>query len=285
MKYKYDLAISFASEQRALAAHFATKLDASGYSIFYDEFHQAELWGQDLSVILGKIYSEEARYCLILLSKEYLEKPWTNHERRFAISQFIKDRSDYVLCLKIDDVDLPGFPSVMAYVTFGDNDEDEVYKRLLQKLGNPNHANQLSHLSPSDRKLAKDVIAACFRRAIYSRMDSEINLSAMYESIGMAIGKLLRIVPRIDDQALQFVCGEIINALDSIDRVQNMSRAGVSNHLDLHLRQEIDQNKMRIVRLLLEIRRAAQIPMQLPFSLRTDHFFSGADEPPESSDS
>jgi hypothetical protein len=53
--YKYDLAISFAGEQRALAARFATQLDASGYSIFYDEFHQAELWGNDLSVTVAWI--------------------------------------------------------------------------------------------------------------------------------------------------------------------------------------------------------------------------------------
>jgi hypothetical protein len=110
-------------------------------------------------------------------------------------------------------------------------------------------------------------------------MDSEISLEAMFASIGKALGELQQIAPRIEDQALQFVCGEIINALDAIDRVQKESSARVSNHLEPHLRKMIDENKMRIVRLLLEIRRAAQIPMQLPFALRTDHFFSGGMSP------
>jgi hypothetical protein len=279
--YKYDLALSFAGEQRHLAATFAQRLDASGYSIFYDEFNQSELWGRDLSVVLAKIYAEQARYCLIILSHEYLQKPWTNHERRSSISEFINKRGDYILCLKVDEVDLPGYSSVMGYISLKRYSEDEVYQLLLQKLGRPNHANQLSRLDVNDTELAARVIEACFRRAIYSRMDSEINLRAMYDSIGKAIGILLNITPKIHDQALQFTCGEIINALDEIDRVQTQSSEGISNHLEPRLRMLIDENKQKVVRLLLEIRRAAGIPMQLPFALRTDHFFSGADEAPK----
>ena len=42
MSYEYDLAISFAGEQRGLADTLARRLDAAGYAIFYDEFKQAE---------------------------------------------------------------------------------------------------------------------------------------------------------------------------------------------------------------------------------------------------
>jgi hypothetical protein len=268
---------------RTLAETFARRLDASGYSIFYDEFQQAELWGRDLSIALGNVYSREARYCLIILSSDYVAKSWTNHERQSAISQFIQRRSDYILCLKVDDIDLPGFPSIVGYVALDRFGVDGVYKMLLQKLGRPNHENQLSHLDASDTARAQEVIEACFRRAIYTRMDSEIDLHAMYDSVGKALGMLQRVTPRIHDQALQFACGEIIQALDDIDRVQTRSNAGVSNHLTPNLRERIDQSKQKVVRLLLEIRRAAKIPMQLPFALRTDHFWGNdqADEPPK----
>jgi hypothetical protein len=260
--FKYDLAISFAGEQRSLADKFARRFDASGYSIFYDEFQQAELWGRDLSVALGSVYSQEARYCLIILSADYVAKPWTNHERQNAIAEFIRRRSDYILLLKVDDIDLPGFPSIIGYVALDRFGEDGVYKLLLQKLGRPNHANMLSHLDPRDTSLAQQIIGACFRRAIYTRMDSEIDLRAMYASIGKALGALQRITPRISDQPLQFACGEIIQALDEIDRVQTLSDERVSNNLSHSIRKEIDQNKQKVVRLLLEIRRAAKIPMQ-----------------------
>ena len=253
MQYKYDLAISFAGEQRPLADVFARRLDASGYSIFYDEFQQAELWGRDLSIALGEVYSREARYCLIILSADYVTKPWTNHERQGAISQFIQHRTDYILCLKVDDVELPGFPSIIGYVAFDRYGADAAYKLLLQKLGRPDHANQLSHLDFNDAARAQEIIEACFRRAICTQMDSEINLRAMYDSIGNTLGKLQHITPRIHDQALQYACVENIQALDDIDRVQVCSDAGVSNHLSSDLRTRIDHNKQRVVRLLLEI--------------------------------
>jgi hypothetical protein len=168
MNFKYDLAISFAGEQRGLADTLARLLDAAGYSIFYDEFQQAELWGRDLSVTLPPVYSREARYCLIILSSAYLEKPWTKHERRSAIEEFIERRSDFILCLKIEDIELPGYSSLHGYISFARFDIDAVYKLLLQKLGPPSHENQLSRMSSSDRTIAQQVIGACFRRAIYT---------------------------------------------------------------------------------------------------------------------
>jgi len=284
MAYNFDLAISFAGEQRSVADEFARRLDASGYSIFYDEFQQAELWGRDLSIALGNVYSSEARYCLIILSHEYVNKPWTNLERQSAISQFVQRRGDYILCLKVDeDVTLPGYPSINAYLTLNHLGVDVVYKLLLQKLGRPEHANQISHLNANDSTIAQSVIEACFRRAIYTRMDSEIDMQSMYNSIGKALGTIQQLTPRIHDQALQFVCGEIINALDHIERVQTLSDAGVSNHLPNVLKKQIDENKQKIIRLLLEIRRAAKIAIQLPFVIKTDHFWGAeqANEPPK----
>jgi hypothetical protein len=283
MSYEYDLAISFAGEQRGLAHTLAHRLDAAGYAIFYDEFKQAELWGRDLSVTLSAVYSRAARYCLIILSNAYLEKPWTKHERRSAIEEFIQRRSEFILCLKVEDVELPGYSSLYGYISMAQFDVDAVYKLLVKKLGTPDHENQISHLNSSDRTLARQVIAACFRRAIYTRMDSEIDLRAMYDSIGKAIGEVQNITPRIQDHALQYSCLEIIRALDEIERVRTRSDAWVSNSLSPTLRTYIDQQKLVIVKLLLEIRRAADIPIQLPFALRTDHFFrlEQADEQPK----
>lgn len=282
MSHKYDLAISFAGEQRDLARRFALRLDASGYSIFYDEFQQAELWAKDLSIVLANVYSREARYCLVVLSREYVEKPWTNQERRSAIENFIHRNSNYILCLKVHDVELPGFSSVMGYLSLDRTPEDSVYKLLLEKLGRPNHENQISRLNAADVNLAKQIIEACFRRAIYTRMNSEIDLSAMYGSVGSALRQLQTISPRIRDQVLQYACNEIIQALDDVERVKTLSSERVSNHLTPQLRSRIDQNKQKVVRLLLEIRRASNIPMQLPFALQTDHFWGAqaADEPP-----
>ena len=274
-RFKYDLAISFAGEQRHLADEFARRLDAAGYSIFYDEFHQAALWGQDLSIALKQAYSYDARYCLILLSREYIEKPWTEFERKNAIARFISQRGEYVLCLKIDEVELPGFPEGIAYVALDRHGVDGSYKLLLAKLGPPDHDQDASHLTDADLSIAQLIVAACYRRAIYTRMDSEIDLDTMYVSIGDAIGALQQLAPQIRDHALQFACNQLIAELDAIERTRREARSRISNFHPQ--KRQIDKHKLNVAQLLLEVRRTAKISMQLPSTLKNEHFF-GLDE-------
>lgn len=282
--YKYDLAISFAGEQRPLASTVATALDSAGYSIFYDRFEQAELWGRELTTTLGQVYSDEARYCLVLLSSDYVTKPWTNLERQNALARFMNERSGYILCLRLDPVNLPGLPSVVAYVDFSSlNGTPGLIKLLMQKLGQPDHQGGVSTLSRRDRTLAQGLIKACFRRAVFTRMDSEINMDAMRASIGDAISMVQPKIPDISEPSLQRAALEILASLDSIERLSTRFTQHISNLLPTRARTEIDGHKRDIIRLLLEVRRAAKLQMQLPFDLEYHHFFSveQANEPPE----
>ena len=47
----YDLAVSYAGEDRPIAEEIATRLRAAGYEVFYDRFEQAQanLLGEDLT--------------------------------------------------------------------------------------------------------------------------------------------------------------------------------------------------------------------------------------------
>ena len=274
---KYDIAVSFAGEQRQLAESFATRLDASGYSVFYDQFEQAELWGRDLSLALGTVYEQDARFCLVIVSKEYVTKAWTNIERQNAISRFMRQHDNYILCLKTDGTSLPGLPGVIGYINLQNSSEDEVFQTLLLKLGRPDHDDAISHLDDNDKNIAKQIIQACFRRAVFTRMASEIDISAMNRSLGQVLGTVQPLSSQIADPSLQYAALEIIAALDGIERIANNSGVGVSNHLSPGDANDIDQHKMQIIRHLLEIRRAAKIPMQLPYNLRIDHFFRQQD--------
>ena len=81
---QYDVALSFAGEDRHYAATLAQLLTAGGYSVFYDQYRQAELWGIDLYVHLSSVYKDQAHYCVIFLSEHYAQKMWTNHELKSA---------------------------------------------------------------------------------------------------------------------------------------------------------------------------------------------------------
>jgi len=178
-----------------------------------------------LATALKQPYAYEARYCLIVLSSEYLAKPWTEFERKNAIPRFIAQRGEYVLCLKVDDVELPGFPDTIAYVSVRQLSEDAIYKLLLRKLGPPDHDLEIP-LDEADRLLAREIIEACYRRAIYTRLDSEIDLRTMYDSIGMAIARIQQVIPRISDQALQFTCNQLLGELDNVERTRKSGYQG-----------------------------------------------------------
>ena len=70
---KYDIALSFAGENRAYVEEVAAGLKAAGVKVFYDAFEKANLWGKNLIDHLADIYSN-ARYVVLFISKEYVEK-------------------------------------------------------------------------------------------------------------------------------------------------------------------------------------------------------------------
>jgi hypothetical protein len=113
-------------------------------------------------------------------------------------------------------------------------------------------------------------------------MSSEIDLEAMGRSIRDSLGTVQSLIPSVKDQSIQYAAQQIWAALDEIERITASSRVWVSNHLKPHEVSGIDRQKMKVVKLLLEIRRAADIPMQLPHTLNVDHFFGqeAADSPP-----
>ena len=58
--FDYDVAISFAGEQRTEAEAIADRLKASDIRVFYDRYEQADLWGKNLYEHLSDIYQKKA---------------------------------------------------------------------------------------------------------------------------------------------------------------------------------------------------------------------------------
>jgi hypothetical protein len=105
---KYNLALSFAGEDREIADEIAHDLKARGLKIFYDKFEQSDLLGKDLYQHLQHIYRDAADFCIIIVSKAYSEKRWTRHELKQAQTRAFLQNSEYILPLRIDDTELPG---------------------------------------------------------------------------------------------------------------------------------------------------------------------------------
>src|SRR5271157_946250 len=117
MAYKYDVALSFAGEQREDVERVASCLKAAGLRVFYDVYEKADLWGKDLYVHLSEIYQNEAQYCILFASKDYALKNWTSHERQNAQARALGEKgNEYILPVRFDDTDIPGIPATIGYL-------------------------------------------------------------------------------------------------------------------------------------------------------------------------
>ncbi|WP_146751248.1 TIR domain-containing protein, partial [Pseudomonas aeruginosa] len=83
-RYEYDVALSFAGEDRVRAEEVASQLRAEGARVFYDQFEQSRLLGRNLYELLYDVYSKRCRHTVMFVSRYYEEKLWTSHERRAA---------------------------------------------------------------------------------------------------------------------------------------------------------------------------------------------------------
>src|SRR5580704_1265190 len=93
----FDVALSFAGEQRDIALSLKIACETQGLKVFYDDDKKWDLWGKDLFDRLTEVYFKQARYCVILVSKEYAEKHWTRVERRAAQSAAFLQDEEYIL--------------------------------------------------------------------------------------------------------------------------------------------------------------------------------------------
>ena len=131
---KYDVALSFAGEDRQHAKALADLLKAGGYWFFFDENELAQLWGKNLYDYLSSAYKDRARYCVMFLSKYYEKKLWTTHERQLAQARAFQENREYILPVRLDDTEIPGIPPTVGYLDLRTMTIEEVYEVLVEKL-------------------------------------------------------------------------------------------------------------------------------------------------------
>ncbi|PGT77455.1 hypothetical protein COD15_01635 [Priestia megaterium] len=133
-KKNYDIAISFAGEDRETAEEIAEKLTKLGIRVFYDNFERANLWGKDLYTHLSDVYGEKAKYCLMIVSKSYAKKHWTNLERQAAQAKAFREQHEYILPLRLDDTKISGLLPTTGYIDIRDTNISEIVNLIIQKI-------------------------------------------------------------------------------------------------------------------------------------------------------
>jgi hypothetical protein len=114
--YKFDVALSFAGEDREYVEQVAEPLRSAGLQVFYDSDYQADMWGEDLVEYFDQVYRVKARYAIMFISHYYATKMWPRHERRSALARALEERRAYILPVRLDDTPLEGLRPTVGYL-------------------------------------------------------------------------------------------------------------------------------------------------------------------------
>lgn len=131
---KYDIALSFAGEERAYVDRVANLLRDRGVRVFYDLFGEADLWGKDLYVHLSEVYKNRAKFTVMFISESYACKLWTNHERRAAQARAFQEAQEYILPARFDDTDIPGVLPTVGYISLKGRSPEDLVSLITKKL-------------------------------------------------------------------------------------------------------------------------------------------------------
>jgi len=135
--FDYDIALSFAGEDRAIARQIANKLQSNAVRVFMDEFERTELWGKDLSNEFRSRFGEKTGYVVILVSAHYAVKDWTDFEFAVARKEAGRRNREFILPVRLDDTPLPGLRSSIAYLSLREFGIDGIVEEIVRKLRLP----------------------------------------------------------------------------------------------------------------------------------------------------
>jgi TIR domain len=130
----YDVALSFAGEDREYVEAVAEALRDRGIRVFYDHYEAASLWGKDLYEHLSQIYGQQARFTVMFISQHYARKVWTNVERESAQQRALEQHCEYVLPARFDDTEVPGVKDSTVQEDLRNTTPEDLAIRIADKL-------------------------------------------------------------------------------------------------------------------------------------------------------
>lgn len=129
----YDVALSFASEDREKARSLADALKNVGLNVFFDEWAGEELWGRNLHEYLTKIYNETT-LTILVVSSSYSQKQWTRTELKSLLNSAVHSPYYSILPVKVDDSPLPPELLSITYIDLKNTSYDEFARLVTKKL-------------------------------------------------------------------------------------------------------------------------------------------------------
>lgn len=144
----FQVALSFASEQREYVREVANALAARHIAVFYDEFEANALWGKDGAEHFHRVFAHDAQYVVMFISTEYVAKSWTRHERQSAISEQMKADVEYILPVRFDSSNVPGLPDTLQFLEAAQYTPAQLAVEIATKVGVSSLIGKASDVPP-----------------------------------------------------------------------------------------------------------------------------------------
>ena len=132
--YDYQVALSFAGEDREYVEKVAKALRKKQLRFFYDLYEEVNLWGKDLYEHLDEIYRKRSRFCVLFLSSNYKKKVWTTHERKSAQARAFEEHREYILPVRFDETEIEGIRPTVGYTDGTKKTPLEIAAMIEQKI-------------------------------------------------------------------------------------------------------------------------------------------------------
>lgn len=136
-QHKYDVALSFAGEQREYVEAVYRHLKTLDIDVYYDRAEDINSWGKNLVDHFSEVFKDQARFCVMFISKDYAEKIWTGLERQITESRELID-DGYILPVRFDATPLKGLVTTKAYLNAVDHSPEELAEKIAKKVKNQN---------------------------------------------------------------------------------------------------------------------------------------------------
>ena len=157
---EYDVALSFAGEDRAYVEAVARHLLEANVSVFYDAYEQVGLWGKNLVDHLADVYGKRSRFVVIFASKHYANKAWPTLERQAAQARAFQEHQEVVLPVRFDDTEVPGILPTVGYIDLRNTTEQELAEKIMQKVDRVRRAPQDETLAEKAARIRRETETA-----------------------------------------------------------------------------------------------------------------------------
>jgi len=113
--YEYDIAISFAGENRELVRHLSEQFAILDTNVFFDELYESNFLGRAWSAEFKRIFAEESRLVVCILDRNHQEKIWPTFERE-CFQPRVAEAA--VVAVRLDDTEFVGIPKDLVGIHF-----------------------------------------------------------------------------------------------------------------------------------------------------------------------